>query len=62
MKPGLQLKQVSTSTSGEGDKARTSSMTMLVSNVKKGSIPASVFQVPAGYTKVEMPKPTAPAK
>jgi hypothetical protein len=28
--------------------------------VKKGSIPASVFEVPAGYTKVEMPKAPAP--
>jgi hypothetical protein len=60
VKPGLMLKRVSTSTSGEGDKVRTSSMTTVVSNVKKGSIPASVFEVPAGYTKVEMPKAPAP--
>jgi hypothetical protein len=62
VKPGLMLKRVSTSTNGEGAKARVTTMTMLVSNVKKGSIPASVFQVPAGYTKVEMPTVAAPAK
>ena len=53
VKPGVPLKRVSTNVSGEGDKLRTTVTTMLITNVKKGSIPASVFEVPAGYTKVD---------
>jgi len=34
---------------------------MLITNVKKGSIPASVFQVPAGYTKVDFAAAAAAA-
>ena len=52
VKPGVILRTVHTSTSGEGARARTQVVTMSVSNVKREAIAASVFQVPAGYTRM----------
>lgn len=54
VRKGLPLKRVSTSESGEGARKHTTTMTMLITNVKKAAISPSVFQVPAGYTKVDM--------
>jgi hypothetical protein len=46
------LKSVHTSESGSDGKNRTTTVTMLISNVKRTAISPSVFEVPAGYTKV----------
>lgn len=54
MRKGLMLKRVTTSQGGTGTHAHTSTMTTTITNVKKASISPSVFEVPAGYTKVEM--------
>jgi hypothetical protein len=54
MKKGLPLKSVTTSVSGEGARQHTTTMTTAISNVKKASISPSVFEVPVGYTKVDM--------
>lgn len=50
---GLMLKRVTTDDSGDGDRKHSTTMTMIISNVRHASISPSVFQVPAGYTKVE---------
>ncbi len=60
VKPGVMMKRVSTSVSTQSGKTHTSTTTTLISNVKKGPIPASVFEVPAGYTKVDRGAPTRP--
>lgn len=52
VKKGVVLKSVHTSESGGDGKSRTTTMTMLISNVKRTAISPSVFEVPAGYTKV----------
>jgi hypothetical protein len=48
------LKRVSTSESGEGARKRSTTVTTTITNVKKSAISASVFEVPAGYTQVEL--------
>jgi hypothetical protein len=55
LKPGVMLRMVHTSASGEGKTARSSTTTMTVSNFKHESFAASVFQVPSGYTKIASP-------
>jgi hypothetical protein len=54
MKKGLPLKRISTIESGEGARQRTNTMTTTITNVKKSAISPSVFEVPAGYAKVDM--------
>ncbi|MEP7086005.1 MAG: hypothetical protein ABI884_01625 [Gemmatimonadota bacterium] len=54
MKKGLPLKRITTSVGGEGAHQHTTVMTTLITNVKKAPISPNVFEVPAGYTKVEM--------
>ncbi len=54
MKKGLPLKRITTSVSGEGARQHTTTMTSMITNVKKSAISPSVFEVPAGYTKVEV--------
>ncbi|HEY3053173.1 MAG TPA: DUF4412 domain-containing protein [Thermoanaerobaculia bacterium] len=54
---GFPLREVmtSTTTSSRGG-SRTWTTTTTISNVKKNALPASEFDVPAGYTKTEMPQ------
>lgn len=52
MKKGLMLKRITTSEGGSGSHKHTTTITTLITNVKKASISPSVFEVPAGYTKV----------
>ncbi|MBK5187728.1 MAG: DUF4412 domain-containing protein [Gemmatimonadaceae bacterium] len=52
VRKGLMLKRVTTSESGAGSRKRTTTMTTTITNVKKTAISPSVFEVPAGYTKV----------
>ncbi len=55
VKKGVMLKRVMTMESGSEGKARPTTMTMAVENIKRASISPSVFEVPAGYTKSESP-------
>lgn len=55
LKPGVMLRVINTSTSGDGAKARNRTTTMNVSNFKKESFSAGTFQVPDGYTKIDSP-------
>ena len=55
LKPGAMIRMVNTSTSGDGAKARNHVTTMNVSNFKHESFTASIFQVPAGYKKIDSP-------
>jgi hypothetical protein len=55
VRTGLMLKRVATIESERKGKTNTSTMTMIVSNVKRAPISPSVFEVPAGYTKTESP-------
>lgn len=52
VRKGVVLKSVNTTQSVSGGKTRVTTMTMVISNVKRAPISASVFEVPAGYTKV----------
>jgi hypothetical protein len=54
MRKGLMLKRVSTRVGGSAGHERTTTVTTTITNVKKTAISASVFEVPAGYTKVAM--------
>ena len=54
MRKGLMLKRVSTTEGGTGARKHTSVMTTTITNVKKVAISPSVFEVPAGYTKVAL--------
>lgn len=54
MRKGLMLKRVSTRVGGPSGHERTTTVTTTITNVKKTSISPSVFEVPAGYTKVAM--------
>jgi len=54
MKKGLPLKRITTSVSGEGARQHTTTMTSTITNVKKSAISPSVFEVPSGYTKVDI--------
>lgn len=54
MRKGLMLKQITTSEGGSGAHKRLSTITMTITNVKKSAISPSVFEVPAGYTKVAL--------
>ncbi len=54
MRKGLMLKRVSTRVGGSAGHARTTTVTTTITNVKKSAISPSVFEVPAGYTKVAM--------
>ena len=55
LKPGAMLRMINTSTSGDGAKARNRVTTMNVSNFRRESFSASIFQVPAGYEKIDSP-------
>ncbi len=55
VKPGVMLRMVNTSAMGEGAKARNRTTTMSISNFKHESFAAGVFQVPAGYAKIDSP-------
>ena len=62
-KTGAPLRWVATTiTTDEKGKQETSTATMEMVNFKTGNIPASEFEIPSGYTKVEMPAMTAGAK
>jgi hypothetical protein len=54
VRKGLMLKRVSTMDSGEGARKHTTTMTTTITNVKKSAISPSVFEVPSGYTQVEL--------
>ncbi len=54
MRKGLMLKRVSTTEGGSGARKHTTVITTTITNVKKVAISPSVFEVPAGYTKVDM--------
>jgi hypothetical protein len=54
MRKGLMLKRVTTTEGGSGAHKRSSTMTTTITNVKKAAISPSVFEVPAGYTKVDL--------
>ena len=55
-KTGAPLRWVTTVVStDEKGKSETSTTSMEMTNFKAGNIPASEFQVPAGYTETEMP-------
>jgi hypothetical protein len=54
MRKGLMLKRVSTTEGGSGAHRHSSTMTTTITNVKKTAISPSVFEVPAGYTKVAL--------
>jgi hypothetical protein len=59
-KTGAPLRWVTTTVStDEKGKAETSTATMEMTNIKAGNIPASEFQIPAGYSQVEMPNMAA---
>ena len=53
---GVPLKTVMaiTSTDDKGN-VRTNKMTYEITSIAKGDIPASVFEMPAGYTSVDLP-------
>ena len=55
LKPGVMLRMINTTESGEGAKGRNHVTTMNVSNFKHESFNASIFQVPAGYKKIDSP-------
>ena len=52
VRKGVVLKSVNTTQSENGGKTRATTMTMVISNVKRVPVSASAFEVPAGYTKV----------
>ena len=52
MRKGLMLKRVTTSEGGSGAHSHSTTVTTMITNVKKAPISPSVFQVPAGYAKV----------
>jgi hypothetical protein len=54
MRKGLMLKRVSTQAGGSAGHERTVIVTTTITNVKKTAISPTVFEVPAGYTKVAM--------
>lgn len=54
MRKGLMLKRVTTSERGTGDHTRATTITTTITNVKRSAISSSVFEVPAGYTKVAL--------
>jgi hypothetical protein len=54
MRKGLMLKRVSTQVGSSAGHERTVTVTTTITNVKKTAISASVFEVPAGYTKVAL--------
>ncbi|MEO8452218.1 MAG: hypothetical protein ABI647_20675 [Gemmatimonadota bacterium] len=53
VKPGVVLKTVTTSEAGREGAKHSSTITMQISNIKRTSIDAATFVVPAGYTKTE---------
>ena len=55
VRPGVMLKSIHTSESLTNGKSNTSTMTMTLSNVKRASISASVFEVPSDFTKAASP-------
>ena len=55
LKPGLMLRMVNTSASGEGANARNHVTTMTISNFKHETFSPSVFQVPSGFKKIDSP-------
>ncbi|MEO5815697.1 MAG: DUF4412 domain-containing protein [Gemmatimonadaceae bacterium] len=55
MRSGVMLKSIRTSASVTNGKSNSSTMTMTLSNVKRASISASVFEVPSDYAKAASP-------
>jgi hypothetical protein len=55
VRKGVMLKRITTSESNSNGKTRSTTLTMTISNVKRGAISASAFQVPSGYTKAASP-------
>ena len=55
LKPGAMIRMINTSTSGDGAKARNHVTTMNVSNFKRESFNANIFQVPPGFKKIDSP-------
>jgi hypothetical protein len=55
-KNGVPLKMVTTTTTtDEKGKAETSTAVMEMVNFKAANIPASAFEIPSGYTEIQMP-------
>lgn len=52
---GFPLKQVVTATQTQGKKTQTSTTTTTISGIKETSVPASTFEIPAGYKETESP-------
>ncbi|HUP64831.1 MAG TPA: DUF4412 domain-containing protein [Thermoanaerobaculia bacterium] len=52
---GFPLKSIVTTTTTQGKKSETSTTTMEVSKIEQAAIPASQFEVPAGYSKTDSP-------
>ncbi|MFA6955736.1 MAG: DUF4412 domain-containing protein [Thermoanaerobaculia bacterium] len=52
---GFPLKQVTTMTQKKGSKAETTTTTVTVNAIKETSVPASSFEIPAGYKEVDSP-------
>ena len=52
---GFPLKQVTRTTSTQGKKSETSTTTVTISEIEEKKVPASRFEIPAGYQKTEGP-------
>ena len=52
---GFPLKQIVRTTTTAGNRTDTSTTTLTVTNIREETVPASRFEVPAGYEKVEAP-------
>lgn len=52
---GFPLRQVIRTTTTSGGRSETSTTTMTVTRIREQAIPASQFEIPAGYEEVEMP-------
>jgi hypothetical protein len=55
IRPGVMLKSIMTSEHVTDGKKNATTMTMALSNVKRASIAASVFEVPADYAQAASP-------
>jgi len=61
-KNGVPLKMVTTTiTTDEKGKQETSTATMEMLNFTKTNVPASTFEMPAGYTEIQMPSFNMPS-
>jgi hypothetical protein len=59
---GFPIKQVIKTTTTQGRRTQTQTTTMTVTNVKHGAVDASLFKVPAGFTKKESPMAGLPQR